>query len=343
MKTLLRYSFMALLAMVVVPSFAQEVTLDFTAAEPDSNPWGLPTAYVKDAATYTNNGITISLGESNNGHKQNAGYLIFGKQNATLSLPAFSFDVERIDIVGNSGASAATKQNIFVGEDAVSTETTGAQGTNQYKIAAGKQTAGTIYTLKVTSNHNTQITKIMIWKKGTATGGDDPVTPAEPQEINVTEALNIINGLESGKTTTEEYLVKGFIVGAPDFQRKGDGSLYGNVNFSIANEKGGTNLLTVFRAQDKGNVKFTEETISSLNDGDEVIIRGKLQNYVKDNVTTPELTNCYIISVNSSGSGVQAVNAESIGNNKSFNLSGQRVRANYKGLVIKDGKKYMSN
>ena len=122
-------------------------------------------------------------------------------------------------------------------------------------------------------------------------------TIAEIEEISVAKALEIINALENGKSTTEEYQVKGFIVGTPDFQRKADESLYGNVNFTIADEKGGTTTLTVFRAKDLENVNFTEETINRIKEGDEVVVQGKLQKYVKDEVVTPELTNGYLISV----------------------------------------------
>jgi len=204
MNKILRYSFIALLAMVGLNISAQEVTLDFTYAEQDlsANPWGLPTSYVTTAASYTNGGYTISFGNANIGHKMNPGYLIFGKEGATLSLPAFSFDVERIDVIGREGASANTKQNIFVGDEAVSSETTGATGTNQYSIAEGKQAAGTIYTLKVTSNHNTQITKILIWKKGTS--GDTP----QPKTTNVATVAEL-NALENGTafTYTSDALV----------------------------------------------------------------------------------------------------------------------------------------
>ena len=204
MNKILRYSFIALLAMVGLNISAQEVTLDFTYAEQDlsANPWGLPTSYVTTAASYTNGGYTISFGEASIGHKQNPGYLIFGKEGATLSLPAFSFDVERIDVIGREGASANTKQNIFVGDEAVSSETTGATGTNQYSIAEGKQAAGTIYTLKVTSSHNTQVTKILIWKKGTS--GDTP----QPKTTNVATVAEL-NALENGTafTYTSDALV----------------------------------------------------------------------------------------------------------------------------------------
>ena len=128
-------------------------------------------------------------------------------------------------------------------------------------------------------------------------GGEDP----DPQitSLTVAAALDIINGLEDGKTTAEEYEVKGFVVGAPDFQRKADGSLYGNVNFAIADEKGGATTLTVFRAKDFENASFTEETINRIKEGDEVVVHGKLQKYVKNGVMTPELTSCYLISVTS--------------------------------------------
>ena len=163
----LRFLFVALMAMIFVPSFAQELTLDFTDSE--NNPWGLPTDYTKTAGQYTYNDITISFGASNNGHKiHKDGYLIFGKKDATMSLPAFSFDVDRIDIVGRDGASGATLQNIYVGDVAVSTETQGSTTTNMYNIADDYKAAGNVYTLKINSAHNTQITKILIWKKGSA-------------------------------------------------------------------------------------------------------------------------------------------------------------------------------
>ena len=152
-----------LLAMTLggVSALAQEVTLDFT-----KNTWGLPTDYTKTAATYSNGTYKISFGASSNGHKFAGSYLIFGKSGATLSLPAFDFAVEKIVVTGNANASASVEQNIFVGDKAVSTETTGAKGTNTYEIAEAYQAAGNIYTLKVLNNKNTQVTKIEIYKKG---------------------------------------------------------------------------------------------------------------------------------------------------------------------------------
>lgn len=202
MNKLLRYSFIALLAMVGLNISAQEVTLDFSGS---TDNWGIGTTKLVEAQSFTYGGYTITLeGTTGNGYRwYESGNIILGKEGATLTLPVFDFDVERIDVVGTSGASASVKQNIFVGSEAVSTETTGAKDvTNQYVIAEGKQAAGTIYTLKVTSNHNTQITKILIWKKGTS--GDTP----QPKTTNVATVAEL-NALENGTafTYTSDALV----------------------------------------------------------------------------------------------------------------------------------------
>ncbi len=111
---------------------------------------------------YTNGDVFVASGAS---RYFNSGYFILGKTDATLQLPAFDFDVEKIVVTGREGASGSVIQNIFVGNTAVSTATTGATSTNTYIIADGYETAGTVYTLKVTSNHNTQITKIEVFAK----------------------------------------------------------------------------------------------------------------------------------------------------------------------------------
>lgn len=302
MKQLLRYSFVALLAMFVGQMFAQEVTLDFTLETSEGSKesvWGFPASSKNktvEEKSFTYNGITVKVaGSEGQGYywHDKDHYLLFGKEGAYVMLPAFNFDVASIEVEGNSSASGNTKQNIFVGETAVSTETTGAQGTNTYAIAEAYQAAGTIYTIKVTSNHNDQIRTIKIYKKGDA---PQPPTP-EIQEINVAKALEIIAALEDGKTTADAYKVTGYVVGDPDFQRKTDGSLYGNVNFEMADNQGGTSTLTVFRAKDFENANFTEETINRFKAGDLVVVQGKLQKYVKNEVVTPELTNGYLISV----------------------------------------------
>ena len=147
-----------------------EVTLDFT----EKANWPtIPTSgnANKDLTSFTNSdeSYTIKLYATNN-YKMNDGYLILGKKDSYLELPAFDFDVEKIEVTGTSGASTAVEQNIYVGDVAVSTKTTGAKDvTNTYEIASDYQAAGNIYKLVVTSAHNTQISKILVYKK--ASGG----------------------------------------------------------------------------------------------------------------------------------------------------------------------------
>ncbi|MBQ7443153.1 MAG: hypothetical protein IJS59_04705 [Bacteroidaceae bacterium] len=169
------------------------VTLDFTS----QTNWDIPTSGTnKDEAEFTDGTTTIKLSSTNN-YRLNSGYLILGKANSYLEFPAFDFDVEKIEIVGTSGASASVVQNIYVGETAVSTETTGAQGvTNSYEIDADYQAAGNIYKLVVTSAHNTQIAKIFIYAKGdAATIAKPTISPAtgyytEPQEVTITSTVD---------------------------------------------------------------------------------------------------------------------------------------------------------
>lgn len=142
-----------------------KVEFDFT-----TNNWGLPTGYNKGEASYTNEaGYTITFGISSSGHKimgsDSDCNLIFGKEDATLSLPAFPFAVSKIKVFGKKGASGKVTQNIFVGNEAVSTETTNATEDHIYEIAEAFQAAGNIYTLKVTNPNNTQITKIVVYAK----------------------------------------------------------------------------------------------------------------------------------------------------------------------------------
>ena len=145
-----------------VPS-GEYITLSFT-----DNVFGIDTEKQTAAKTYTYEGYSITLtpaGEGNSFYYNSKDkYVILGKQDATLEFNGFDFAVSAIEITGREAASASIVQNIFVGETAVSTQTTGAKGTNVYNIASDYQAAGTHYTLKVLSNHNTQITEVKVYK-----------------------------------------------------------------------------------------------------------------------------------------------------------------------------------
>ncbi len=192
MNKILRISMIAVLALIANFSFGQEVTLDFT----NNTTWKFPegnTNGATEAAQFSNGTYTITVEApiayywlpSNSA-------LLYGKKDATITLPKFNFDVERIDIIGAAGASGKTTRNIFVGNTAVSTETTSAKGTHEYEIKADNQAANTEYIIKVTNANNDQIQKILIWKKGTT----------KPTETPTAANIAAFKALASGTTAT---------------------------------------------------------------------------------------------------------------------------------------------
>lgn len=375
MNKILRYSFMALLAMMVGNVMAQDVTLDFTLETEEGSKqsvWGFPASSKNkqvEEQSFTYNGYTVKVaGSEGNGYywHDKDHYLLFGKQGAYVTLPAFDFDVAYIEVEGNSSASANTKQNIFVGDEAVSTETTSAQVTNTYVIAEAYQTAGTIYTIKVNSNHNDQIRTIKIYKKGaeapiqepefsvasglyleaqsvamsceegarilyTVAVGNDPeyiddenytgvfydgnplpvskstiikamavkngktsnIVTATYTIVNTTgkgtvespfsvaDALLVIDALDNGQKTADEYVIKGNVTEVTEISLD-----YGNATFKIA-DAGSADVLTVFRAKDANGENITDENYVKV--GDKVAVQGKLQKYVSGETVTPEV------------------------------------------------------
>lgn len=175
--------------------FAQEVTLDFTNAIDD---WGISATATTKATKFTNGTYTI---EASKGFKQQGKGVLLGKEGATLTLPAFDFDVEKIVVRKNTGSvSGRVTQNIFVGTQKVSTQTTGADKDQTYKIDAKYQTAGNIYVLKVTNANSTQFSKIEIYKAGptkTATTLDFGFTT---KSVNINETFTAPATLKTGET-----------------------------------------------------------------------------------------------------------------------------------------------
>ena len=168
--------FKLLLSMLMLVCFSMgtwaadelKATLDFTS----NTAWNLPegsTAGQTDENSYSNGTYTIKLSASTKYYYNTAGYLMLGKTDSKLTLPAFSWKTTKIVVTGRSGASTSVGQNIYVGSTAVSTATTGATGSNTYNINSSYQDAGNVYVLQVTSNHNTQISKIEIYGESSST------------------------------------------------------------------------------------------------------------------------------------------------------------------------------
>ena len=162
-----------------------------------------------------------------------------------------------------------------------------------------------------------------------AEGNDTP--DPQVQLITVAKALEIIDALENGKTTTETYQVKGYVVSVSEISTQ-----YGNATFVMADNASDQTGLTVYRAKGFDNEKITDEDLFKV--GDEVVVEGKLQKYVKNDVVTPEVSGGYFISVNGATSDIDTVKVDTT-TVVVYNLSGQRVQNPQKGLYIMNGRK----
>ena len=200
----LRFTLMAVMMLICGAISAQEVTLDFT----DNSKWKLPTKKTTETKEFTNGEYTIKLTINGTGDKigynfssyKDSHFLILGKKDATLTFPKFDFAVSKIVIEGSANGSASTKQNIFVGDKTVSTETVGVQTANTYEIDPSYQAAGTQYVLKVLSNHNTQISKILIYKQSGAVK-ENPALAFSVDKVNHEVGTDFTAPTFSKKTT----------------------------------------------------------------------------------------------------------------------------------------------
>ena len=105
------------------------------------------------------------------------------------------------------------------------------------------------------------------------------------EELDVAGALEVIAALEDSATTDAQYKISGRIIEVTTAFN----SQYNNISFTIGDDQG--NVLTVFR------LATTEEESAKIVADNDVVILGKLQKYVKNGVTTPEIVNGSIDSL----------------------------------------------
>ncbi len=126
---------------------------------------------------------------------------------------------------------------------------------------------------------------------------DDEVIGSKEAPKTVADALAAISALESGKTTTAFYYVKGKVKTVKTTDE--NITTYKNIDYIIVDE-GQDNELTVFRGKYLDGADFTVE--NKVKAGDVVIVYGKLKKYEKDGVITPEFDQGnYLVSLNSEG------------------------------------------
>ena len=125
-------------------------------------------------------------------------------------------------------------------------------------------------------------------KKGQGGGGDKPSTDevgSKDAPKSVTEALAAINAMEDGATSTEFWYVKGKVVKVTTNQASFD--QYKNLNYLISEDGTESNTITVYAGNGLDNTQFSG--IDALKQGDEVVVYGHIQKYVKNDKMTPEI------------------------------------------------------
>ena len=114
--------------------------------------------------------------------------------------------------------------------------------------------------------------------------------------ITVAKAIEIVNTLSDNGITEEYAYIKGIIVKISTTPE--DIAKYKNIDYLISDDGSDNNTLTVFRGKNINGSDFNEAGV--INQGDVVVVYGKLQKYVNNSgVITPELAQGnYIVSIN---------------------------------------------
>ena len=113
----------------------------------------------------------------------------------------------------------------------------------------------------------------------TATCSISVALPSPIANKTVAEALTVINGLTDNETTSDYYKVTGYIVEITYAYSAASGDM----SFKLADTRGGSPVLTCYR------VKCTSAFAADATTGAKVAITGKLEKFVKNETTTPEL------------------------------------------------------
>ena len=145
----------------------------------------------------------------------------------------------------------------------------------------------------------------------------------------VAKALELIN---AGEGLDAKVYVKGQITSIKEVSAS-----FGNATYDISDDATAANKLTVYRGYFYDNKHFTSN--DQIKVGDVVVVYGKLVNY---NNNTPQVTNSSIYSLNGVVSGVDNITVDKNVDAPAYNVAGQRVNDAYKGIVVKNGKKYLN-
>ena len=146
----------------------------------------------------------------------------------------------------------------------------------------------------------------------------------------VAKALELIN---AGEGLEANVYVKGQIT---NIQEVDITDKFGNATYTISDDATAANALLIYRGYyyDKG--KFTSKDQIKVGD---VVVYGKLVKfYEKFEMNSGN----HIYSINGVVSGVDNITVDKNVDAPAYNIAGQRVNDAYKGIVVKNGKKYLN-
>lgn len=323
MKHFLRYSLVALMAMMVGNVLAQGVTFDFdndyatlfptlkgvSASTGDNQHDGDFTETTTSTAV---DGFTVTVSVADEGNS-NANRIWSGAPRLRMYSGTFIVkgkDIKRIDFTGH-----ASNFNI-------STTT----GKLEEKVWTGEADEVVFNVAK-----NTQINKIVIngeeqQEQPYTLVGDGTLD----KPFTAKDAIHLAN---KGEYASEKVYITGkvFKVNTTDENI----TKYGNIDYFISEDGQSANpSFEVFRGKYFNDEKFTVD--NKVKVGDEVVVYGSLTMY---NTQAETAQGAILVKLNGLTTNIGAVKAEANADAPVYNLAGQQVDGSYKGVVVKNGKK----
>lgn len=147
----------------------------------------------------------------------------------------------------------------------------------------------------------------------------------------VAKALELIN---AGEGLDAKVYVKGQITNIKEVDIT---DKFGNATYTISDDATAANALLIYRGYYYDNKKFTSK--DQIKVGDVVVVYGKLVKfYEKFEMNSGN----HIYSINGVVSGVDNITVDKNVDAPAYNVAGQRVNDAYKGIVVKNGKKYLN-
>ena len=344
MNKILRLTFVALLAMVSNMGFADEAykTLTF----PDDNKANNSVGSYTDPWTAKKGDFSWKIANFNNNKWKNWNCIKCGSKNgASVASIATSSVMDKaigtvIVTIDKITAENVNSISLQVASDAAFSdvkETVKAdkleKGDMEFTVSA--PAANLYYKLvfdckKGSGNGFVQVSKVAYYEQGkTPTKVDISNTPETAYTITKAKEL-----IDAGEGLATSVYVKGVV------SKVDTANVYKYHNIAIyLSEEGqdeGEYAFEAYGCNYLENKPFETFDESMVKAGDKVVIYGTLKKYG----TTYELDKgCYLYSLNNqTTSGISKI-ATSAAESVRYNLAGQKVGANYKGVVIENGKK----